>query len=189
MRNQVKVTLLAISMGLSSSVMANGFYVGGNVGYNKMAIDESRTYQENKTVGGLQFGYLHTIQNNFSIGGEFGVDSLGKINPGLSNDNEIDRSAMNLQVVGKYAISNANVFAKAGGTKQFGQLKNQRNEYIIEDSKIAPIAGLGVGYSVTENFELTTEYSHVFGKKYNRDNKTDKAITQDTVKIGVNYHF
>ena len=192
MKPILKISLLALSVGLSSSVMANGFYIGANAGYNKMDAEGNKYSQDNKAAGGFQAGYLHPINANMLLGGEFGIDTLGKIKLGKSNSNiwnTIHRSAINLQLVGKYLIDDFNVFAKAGATKQFGKYTLGGTK-VIDNSKVAPIAGLGIGYNLTQNIEVTAEYSHVFGKTLgSNDWKADDAITQDTFKIVVNYLF
>jgi OOP family OmpA-OmpF porin len=206
---KIRFLVAGLAALLSTSVMADGFYVLGDVTRSSVSMGRS-TFDDALTNAGaaalgsndsggstqwrLQGGY--DFNDNFAV--EAGYMDLGHASysatyTGGTASGKLKSGGADVAVLGKLPLNDAlSVFAKAG-------IVAARTESTLNasapaaaasgkasTSEIAPLLGLGVGYKLSDALELRTEYDNVSGL-----GKKGKTGTMDSnmLSVGIAYHF
>lgn len=189
-------------------------------------IDSARTAQSstlNHFTAGAHVGYLFPVTQQFLLGAELGYNYLPNTTYTITNktvstnnDTEIKFSRYSLDLMGVakyYVVDQFNVFAKAGVS--YVKQKASADATVVvqgltldtasvskSSDQLQPKLAVGAGYNVLPNLELTAEYSHTFGDKFNSisqnsfdsdNNLKESSVTNiasnNAVLVGVNYYF
>lgn len=163
--------------------------------------------------GDVHVGALFPVADEVSIGGQLGYGLYGKQEVKLSatnNANVSDSSKESEQISDLNAQFIVQTTYKQffgnvhGGVGYFmvhnsGEVKNfasgevpasEANTTMAPKNKnsVRPIAGVTVGYNITDNVQAYVDYNHVFGSK-TQGNFSDKVPNINTLGVGVNYVF
>lgn len=198
----------------SQQAKHGGFYVGGSAGYGDVNLPEAD--KQDKAAGiktdkshitaNAHAGYLFPVTDKFLLGVEGGYNYLPswKVSGLDENGNpasiKLTSYSIDFLGVAKYYVTDQfDLFAKAGGTylhetakgsyvDKDGELQKGQGS----DGKVKPKIGVGAGYMIMPQLELTAEYSHTFGTNYtDKDRKsTDSDYpSNNAFLVGLNYYF
>ncbi|WP_159084698.1 outer membrane protein [Dongshaea marina] len=214
----MKKTIMAIGLaGLfasSGAIAKSGAYIGGSLGYgsidtppmNISSYTFSNYFEDDKggTAWGIHTGYLFG-ESAFQYGAELGYSQYGKSKytastPVSSLNYKYTGYSFDLLAVTKYNFqSNFNLFAKAGVARATQELKvaqTANSDQKNTKHEILPKIAFGIGFNLTESWELNIEYSHLFGSDPDAisNGKTisqmnNEVASADTLTLGVNYKF
>jgi len=186
---------------------AEGFYVGGNIGFAK-ADDSELTDStvpgitvDTEFDSGLSFGAaLGYDFNNFRVEGEISyqqndIDNIGA--EGVYFDATGDAVALSFLINGYYDFINSSAFTpyvSAGlGVAQieFNNLNISRLGFSgssDEDTVFAYQIGAGVGYAITEKVTIDLKYRY-FGTADSEYDTTEAEFASHNVLIGIRLNF
>ncbi len=197
----------------------SGAYIGGNLGIGGMDTSSMNTsiYTSDSwnvfsdDLHGFSWnihtGYLFG-ESNFQYGAELGYSQYADnkyraAKTSTSEWEEFKYSGYNIDLlaVGKYNFNNGfNLFGKAGIARTTQKLKYSDDDgqnSKVTKHKVLPKIAMGVGYDLTENWEINAEYSHIFGSKPNAigsdvdtlSQLNNKVASVNMLTLGVNYKF
>ncbi len=176
----------------------NYFYVGGFLGYNildkgslpsyvpaSIRHDWNDTKVYNRFGGGINAGYDFKVADNFYLAPEIDAAYLGSFK---SAHGYSGASMYGISAVAKatYDVTkNIDVFVKGGIVREIAS-----NDDDYGTSDIAGTASVGAGYKINPNWEVFTEYTHIFGKSLAKmGDDSNSAFEYNNVNVGVSYNF
>jgi len=166
-----------------------GFYIGGNGGYGW---SDAENVNPKGWFGGGQVGYNWQYAPNWVIGLEAEIegasirDNNGGANPLVSD--KIDTFGSGRARLG-YAVDRVMVY----GTGGVAWAHNKANDGAFTDDRthVGWTAGAGVEYAFAPNWSTKVEwlYADYGGRNYALTTPTRVDVTDNTLKLGVNYRF
>lgn len=213
------VAVLASTMAMGAFADTNtnsssqpAIYAGIEGGYQNMDIDEgssssllgSDTVKQPHYYANIHTGVLFPVNQTWSFGGQLGYSYYGQVkeNGNLvllgKTESKVSISSINLQGVAKAKFNQMYVAMHAGlgyfmmnGSGSIANV-NGGEEQTASQTAIEPIAGVQLGYDVTDNVGVYMSYNHVFGANYENgsaDTDSNSAPAMDLVGVGVDYTF
>jgi outer membrane immunogenic protein len=151
-------------------------------------------------------GYLWNIQQveNLKLGAELGYNYYPNNEYKYTMSriaNKFTYKGYNVDLLGvaKYNFGETgfNVIGKAGGAYVYQKLSETASGISKNTSKhkILPEIALGIGYDITQNFDVNLMYAHIFGDKPSiklnavNDSSMQRVASVNTLMLGVAYHF
>ncbi len=193
MKNTQKNVLFLSSLVLSSAIYGAPYLnIQGGIVASNLDSDFFKGKHETRPTGRISGGFLGCVTDNLQLGMEAGAQAF-KNQKNILHPNapgHLSRWSMDvLGVVDFYTSSNLNFFGKAGFAYvrqstsadisgfQFSHIKNA----------IVPEVSLGVGYTLTDNFNVNLSLSNQFSRK----DKTvaNSAPSAASMMVGVKYSF
>ena len=169
-----KQILLASVLGaLALPVMADGFYLLGDVGQGKLEADlgDDTVYKKNSTAYSIGAGYeankFFAVEVAYrDLGGISSSDSYTVGNTTYSESNNVDYTVFQASVIGKLPVSDVvNVYGRLGvgkisfdwtDTVRGGSYYDQESD---SESKTKALVGIGASYNITPKIALRAEYN------------------------------
>lgn len=189
-----QILLVSVLSALALPVMADGFYLFGDVGQGKLESDlgDDTVYKKNSTAYALGAGY----EANKFVAVEVAYRDLGSISETYSEtfggttytgSDKLDYTVFQASVIGKLPVSDVvNVYGRLGvGRISFDWTETYSGgSYHDSDSstetKTKALLGLGASYNITPDIALRAEYSQ-FAKW--------DDIKLSSLTVGVTYSF
>lgn len=160
---------------LAFPVMADNFYVFGDIGQGKMEVDGNDDYTFSKTATTYSLGVGYNINKFFGV--ELAYRDLGEIKDrgegfdGVDDYDYVDKyntTALQASVIGKLPISNEfNLYGRLGlanidvdyKASEFYADGNNPSPYSKTESKTKALIGVGASFDITPQFALRAEYN------------------------------
>ncbi len=167
-----------------------GFYIGGNTGYawgSGSGATESYGIQTDGWFAGGQVGYNYQFQNNVLVGLETDIQGGDMTGGGNGLTSKLDYFGTVRARLG-YAFDR--VLPYVTGGMAYG--RNTINAYGLDSSNthVGWTAGAGLEYAMTNNWTARAEYLYTdLGSKAYDNIGTDAGVTASTARLGVNYKF
>lgn len=191
-----QIILASILGALALPVMADNFYVFGDVGQGKTEIDGSDDYTFSKTATSYSLGAGYNINKFFGV--ELGYRDFGETKDhfdgvnGTDHYDSVDKydvTAWQASVIGKLPISNEfNLYGRVGlanikvdyEAADYYPDGNNPIPYTNSETKTKALIGVGASYDITPQFAVRAEYN-----QYAKWNDTKlSALT-----VGATYAF
>ncbi len=196
----MKKLLLASSLMVSSSVMAQGFYVGGQAGMVSLKAKQETTTTEADfgTHGagiGLFAGYRYDL-DNFFIAAEadgFYSSAAGKLRVGSINQELKEGNSMGLSALAGIPIGGSTeVYGRLGLTKAKFEAEeitgSTKTEY--DESETGTVFGVGMQHQLDDRLGVRFDYRYIQYKEFKfLENSADYKITEQVFSVGVQYSF
>ena len=171
-----QIILASVLGALALPVMADNFYVFGDVGQGKTEIDGSDNYTFSKTATTYSLGAGYNVNRFFAV--ELAYRDLGEtkdrgdavddFGDSFNFVDKYDVTALQASVVGKLPISDEfNLYGRVGVAKLNVDYKSAayysdgNNPAPSKDSysKTKALAGVGASYDITPQFAIRAEYN------------------------------
>jgi hypothetical protein len=177
MKKTLKASFILAGIALSATSIAaqQSFYLGGQASYNWLSGRASINDYQGVGVG-FNLGYNFKIAPKVFLAPELAYDYLGSIN-------SINVSAVSLLAKATYCFKpNLDFFVKGGVLRQYVEISG-----FSGNSDLTGSLGFGVAYALNKNWELFTQYTHMFGSSIN--NMTSNRLQYDNLGFGATYNF
>lgn len=189
----------------------NGFYVGGNVGYGWAHWSATATVggasasageDLNGILGGVQVGYNWQLPSNLVLGVEGDIQATGQSHSRSATVGgvaltEKDQITYFATVRGRLGYAMGQYMPFITGGWGYGQLKNTLTvagaSFSTSNSHSAWVVGAGVEGAAWQNWTWKVEYLYLdtgsFTNNYPGGIALKSKVTDNIVRVGLNYHF
>lgn len=186
-----QIILASVLGALALPVMADGFYLTGDVGQSKFEVDAGNDFNLSKTDTTYSIGAGYDFNKFFAA--EVAYRDLGSITDSGSGSDQFgdytwstkfSATAFQASVVGRLPVSDVvSVYGRLGIAKIDIDVKNTDSDLPDDnysESKTKGLFGVGVSYDITPQFAVRAEY--------NQYAKWDD-IKLSALTVGATYHF
>ena len=193
----MKYWLAPFGLIFSSVVLADGFYIGGDIGRASLDAEESSSVHEldfgnSNTSYGLYAGYRFNLDQYFAA---IEVDgTLGKV----TVENKVgtaSREATRKETYGVYALAGApitestDIYGRVGYTKASFKAEGSDGADYSEKEGGWTLGG-GAEIDLSDQLQLRLDYRYIDYKKFQFvDGGWDYKVKDQRATIGVNYSF
>lgn len=193
-----KISTLAAALAVAVSTQAyaaqgQGWYIGGKVGAASPTISTSSDI--NHASFGINGGYNWEINNQFFIGLQVGLNSLGSMKSSLFDNARLSISTIELLATAHYIYNQFDWFIKGGTALQSGTWSDKSPYVVYNDGRLkgsSPVLAAGAGYYFQPNWEIYAEYAYYFGSNLTGALNADGSMSHlrfSTGYIGIKYNF
>jgi outer membrane immunogenic protein len=175
----------------------DGFYAGVFGGYaaGTMVTTDPILHSFNRPLD--YSGYLLGVQTgyNFTLGGPLvgGISVDMAYNNGYASDDSYTPDFMwSGSATARVGVDIYNVVPYLVGGVAFARASNtDRHPITVTQTHIGYTIGTGIEFALADNVSANVEVRHTdYGQKtYQLANRTDETLADNSVRVGVNYHF
>lgn len=196
MKRMVSI-LAAVLLYAGNASAQSGVYLSGGLGWSTqsgmptqadLASEGATQKSDENFTGRASVGFNYDMNAMLGLAPELGWGHYSDTNYGAGT---MVSSAWDLMLVSTYSpTASYSLIAKAGVARETLEIPSAFSSVMGGDrTEYNPIAGLGVGFNITENTQLHVDYLHLFGEDVSVETDSSSTPSIDSFTIGVKRTF